>query len=271
MTLQHQQQQIPPNSIKLEEEIETGLEFIINHFDSTILYFPRTIMTKKLGYQKEVYSKKDAMEYFQQSDYLDCRINAFRSSNSAEQQQWNPDLIFIDIDKNNFKNEKNFEVALSTTLENIREKLNGYPSVLKSGNGYHIIQPIEAIAFENYSGNDNDTLFFIKNEFGNDFNLFNEFLRFVKDFLSDNKADKNNNPSLKSCLLRIPGSINSKNNTKIAIVQKWNGYRPVITEDFLEYFVDYLIQKKIKQEYNQIQKLNTKSGINKNNYTIMNG
>ena len=40
------------------EEIENGLDFIINHFDPTILYFPRTIMTKKLGYQKECIQRR---------------------------------------------------------------------------------------------------------------------------------------------------------------------------------------------------------------------
>jgi hypothetical protein len=55
-----------------------------------------------------------------------------------------------------------------------------------------------------------------------------ETLRFSKRFLSFVKADKNNNPSLKSCLLRIPGSINSKYNTEVKIIQKWNGHKPHI-------------------------------------------
>jgi predicted translin family RNA/ssDNA-binding protein len=70
--------------------------------------------------------------------------------------------ILIYIDRNNFKPEKNFELVLSNTLKKIKEKLNGYPSVLKSGNGYHIIQPIEGITFESYYHN--ETLLFIKNE-----------------------------------------------------------------------------------------------------------
>lgn len=47
------------------------------------------------------------------------------------------------------------------------------------------------------------------NEFNSQYDLFKEFLRFSKKFFSNNKEDKNNNPSLKSCLLIIPGSINS--------------------------------------------------------------
>ena len=35
-------------------------------------------------------------------------------------------------------------------------------------------------------------------------------LRFAKDFLSNNKWDKLNYPSFRSCLLRIPNSLNGK-------------------------------------------------------------
>ena len=68
-----------------------------------------------------------------------------------------------------------------------------------------------------------------------------ETLRFSKRFLSFDKADKNNNPSLKSCLLRIPGSINSKYKTEVKIVQKWNGHKPhirLIIGDFHAYLID---------------------------------
>ena len=79
-------------------------------------------------------------------------------------------------------------------------------------------------------------------------------LRFSKKFFSNDKADKNSNPSLKSCLLRIPSSINSKYDTKVTIIQKWNGYRRSISEEVLEEFRTYLIQKKIN-DYNYRQKI----------------
>lgn len=59
MTLQQPQQQQQQRSSTISNEIKSGLDFIINHFDQTILYFPRTIMTKKLGYQKIVSSKEE--------------------------------------------------------------------------------------------------------------------------------------------------------------------------------------------------------------------
>ena len=75
-----------------------------------------------------------------------------------------------------------------------------------------------------------------------------QFLRFAKNFLSNNKSDKNNNPSFKSCLLRIPGSINSKYNKKITIIQKWNNYRPNLSLELLLDFKRYLKQKERQKQ-----------------------
>ena len=242
-------------------EIENGLDFIINHFDPTILYFPRTVMTKKLERQEIVYAREEALDYFQQSEFQDCRINAYRYSFYSNEEkdfpQWTPDLIFIDIDRNeNLKNDRSFDLVLSNTLKNITEKLNGFPTVLFTGEGYHIYQPIEGVIFENYP---------IFHEFNSQYDLFKEFLRFSKKFFSNYKADKNSNPSLRSCLLRIPGSINFKYNNRVKIVQKWNGYRPPVSEELLEDFRTYLIQKQIK-EYNYRQKTSKVKRYKNNNY-----
>ncbi len=202
--LQQKQQQTSTTSSSnvTETKIETGLDFIINHFDPTILYFPRTIMTKKSNGQIVIYAKEEALQYFIGSEFQDCRINAFRyslsssSSFNSVEQRWTPDLLFIDIDRSDFKNnDRRCKLALSNTLRNIKEKLGGYPTVLSTGGRYHIYQPIEGIVFENY----ND----IFDKFSNDFDLFKEFLRFSKNNLSKGKADKNSNPSFKSCLLSV--------------------------------------------------------------------
>ena len=253
------QQQFSKNRIVTATEIENGLNFIIEHFDPTILYFPRTIMTRKSNGQIVIYAKEEALQYFKESEFHDCRVNAYRYSpspsfNSIE--QWIPALLFIDIDKSDFKSDRSCKLALSNTLKNIQEKLGGYPTVLSTGGGYHIYQPIEGIVFQNYKN--------IFDEFNNEFDLFKEFLRFSKNFFSNIKADKNNNPSLKSCLLRIPGSINSKYNTKVIIVQKWNGYRPSISEELLEDFRTHLIQKKIDAD-NYRQKIYNMRNKNHNN------
>ena len=92
---------------------------------------------------------------------------------------------------------------LQITLSNIKKRLGGVPTVLQTGNGYHIYQPI-----------DNPQRFEDMEDFKEFDNPDNRFLRFEKDYLSSGYADKANYPSLKSCLLRVPGSLNSKCLTK---------------------------------------------------------
>jgi hypothetical protein len=217
-----------------ESTIEKGLDFILSHFN--VFDFPRTISTFKThNKQIMVRDKEETLRRYKESNYIDCRINAFPSL--KEGVSWAPDFIFIDLDLADFKSRRSLDLALNKTLRNIKERLEGHPSVLWTGGGYHVYQPIEGIIFEGYRD---------FNEFSN-LNLFNEFLRFTKKFLSFDKADKQNNPSLKSCLLRIPGSINSKYDSEVKILKKWNGYRPSITL-LIGDFLAYLIDNKLKQE-----------------------
>jgi len=94
------------------------------------------------------------------------------------------------------------------------------------------------------------------------------FEKFAKDYLSNGKADKQNNPSFKSCLLRVPGSINSKYKNKVKIIKKWNGIRAPLTLDLLEEFRIYSIQKKIDQIVQRQKILNelSKNKIKTANY-----
>ncbi|HSF51976.1 MAG TPA: hypothetical protein VLA74_14555 [Nitrososphaeraceae archaeon] len=237
-------------------EIEkiVGLDFIINHFDQDRQQlFPRKIQTSKSeGRQIEVFSKQEALRYFKESSFLDCKINGFPSYTEYKGiQRYPPDLIFIDIDRSNFKDDKSFENALSKTEKNIKEKLNGaVPTVNNSGNGYHIIQPIECpIVLEQIEQ---------FQKYKNEFFVSQEFLRFAENFLSNGKSDPGHNPSFKSCQIRVPGSINGKclenrekrlsDNFKVKTLQKWSGYRPPITREFIEDFRTYLEQKLTEQE-----------------------
>ena len=197
-------------------------------------------MTKKSNGQIIVYGKGEVLQYFIESEIQDCRINAYRYSPSFNSiERWTPDLLFIDIDKSDFKSDRSFQLALSNTLKNINKKLdsNAQPTVLETGGGYHIYQPVYCpTALENIT------------EFQGFDRPSEQFLRFCKCYLSNNKADKNNNPSFRSCLLRVPESINSKYDKKVKIVQKWNGVRVPIPREFIEEFRTYLIQKKIDED-----------------------
>jgi hypothetical protein len=75
------------------------------------------------------------------------------------------------------------------------------------------------------------------------------FLKFAAQFLSNKKSDANNNPTFKSCLLRIPGSYNSKyseQNREVKVIQRWNGYRPKANPLYYHFYI-YLADRKLKE------------------------
>ena len=81
------------------------------------------------------------------------------------------------------------------------------------------------------------------------------FLRFGKNFLSNGYSDPYNNPSLRSCLLRIPNSLNSKCLTKqsgseqamVRVVNQWDYKRPSIG-NLMGSFYNFLVSERIKSE-----------------------
>lgn len=133
-----------------ETTIKEGLEFILSHFEEPI--WPRAIFTKTLGRQYTAYNKQEALARFKQSNLMDCRINAypdytgFRGINRQP-----PNFIFIDMDRCLFTTEQEFWIAVEETNKNIEQIVGGKPSMLWSGNGVHICQPIEAIILEQES------------------------------------------------------------------------------------------------------------------------
>jgi hypothetical protein len=232
-------------------KIESGLEFILSHLEEPL--YPRKISTyKSNNKQFLVRSRQEIIDSFIESNFVDCKINAYPFLIEYKGiQRYKPDFLFIDLDKNNFKTNRSFELALYNTLKNIKIKLKGYPTVLFTGRGYHVYQPVYIPTALEYI-----TEFFKFDK------PSEQFLRFAKDYLSNGKADKQNNPSFRSCLLRIPGSFNSKYGNKVTIVKKWNGNRVPITLYLLEEFRIYSIQKKIDQIIQRQKILNKKSKNN---------
>jgi hypothetical protein len=229
--------------------IEDGLDFILSHFVDPI--WPRTISTHNTdGRQVLVLGKEEALVRFKQANYLDCRINAYQDY--TEWQGINRqglNFIFIDLDRANFKTENEFKAAVDQTLKNIKELLCGNPTVLFTGNGVHIYLPVQDFLFEQ------------KEIFSKFDQPSKSFLRFAEQRLTNNKSDSSHNPSFKSCLIRIPGSYNSKcveknngiaDSTQVQGIQKWDGYRPKINPLLYEFYI-WIAGKKIS-EINQLQK-----------------
>ena len=89
-------------TVDKENLIEANLDFILGHLSDPS--FPRTIMTKALGYQKEVFNKHELLAYFKASGYKDCRVNAYPAY--TEYRGINltaPSFIMIDLDLKDFE------------------------------------------------------------------------------------------------------------------------------------------------------------------------
>lgn len=217
--------------------------------------WPRTISTKASeGRQIPVYSKQEALSYYKDSNYLDCR-SAYNTKPSVEQTI---DLLMIDLDLSNFEhnNFKVLDLAKSKTLAKIENSFDlseqfEPATTIWSGNGYHLYIPADSqgVILEQMS----------------EFNKFKEpskeFLRFAEWYLSNTKADSEHyhTVSFKNCLLRIPGSYNSKNMSQVYVVHKWNGASKVPSHLLYSKFLAYLIDKvsKVAKHNNDNKTYNT--------------
>jgi hypothetical protein len=194
--------------------VQSGLTFILDHFSGPL--FPRRISTASTrNRQKEVDDSDRAMLYFQASLWEDCRIAAFGVG------QTNPNLIFIELDARDFVSMKALKTALTKTLKNIKDKLGGFPTVYWSGRGFHVIQPIDCPV-----NLDEVKEFADLTPYPN-----NKFLQFAERYLSNGKCDSGNHPAIRSCMLRVPYTLNLKCkeagiDAEVKIIQKWDGYRP---------------------------------------------
>ena len=135
-------------------------------------------------------------------------------------------------------------------MHKIRESIGGNPTVLWTGNGYHVYQPISGFFLEEYE-------MFYKFTKYVDKDLTSMFIQFAEEYFTDYTADRLHNPTVKSCLVRIPGSLNLKclakeDYSEVKIIQRWDGSRPSI-QPMLREFRRWLIQKKI-EAFEQLQK-----------------
>jgi len=153
--------------------------------------------------------------------------------------------------------EKLLEKALIKALAKIKESIVGNPTVLWTGNGYHIYQPVDGFILEEY-----ETFYEFTKHLDKD--LTSMFIQFAEEYFTYYTADHLHNPTVKSCLLRIPGSLNSKciskeHDPEVKIIEEWDGKRPSI-KPLLRDFRRWLIQKRIDdiEELKMQEKKNAK-------------
>jgi hypothetical protein len=130
---------------------------------------------------------------------------------------------------------------LNQTLANIKSKFENNdtePKVLWSGNGYHIYLPVDALVLED------ESLF-------QDIEVYDpsrKFLQWIEQHLSNNKADPCHSMgvSFNNCMLRIPGSMNSKVNRQVTILQHWNRIKPSIKPLLYDFYI-HLAYTKLRE------------------------
>jgi hypothetical protein len=159
----------------------------------------------------------------------------------------------VDLDSKDFPNQASsnkqgksvLDKILDKTLQKITESIGGNPTVLRTGNGYHIYQPVSGLILEEY-----ETFYEFTKYFDKD--LTSMFIQFAEEYFTDYAADRLHNPTVKSCLVRIPGSLNSKclakgEDAEVKIIKKWDNTRASI-QPLLIPFKTWLIQKRIDED-----------------------
>jgi hypothetical protein len=225
-------------------EIMNGIDHILNHFNQPL--WPRTISTRATnGRQVPVDSREQVRAYFKDANYFDCRISAYPywrpslvSTFVGIKNAIAPNFIMIDLDIGNFEfGDSALKAALRKILRRIKSLLGVIPTVIWSGNGYHIYIPINAVVLEDIK------------QFGHIEQVSTKFLRFAEWYLSSGLSDSvhNNTVSLNNCMLRIPGSFNSKNNGQVKLIKMWDGNRPNINL-LIGTFCAYLKDQSIKEK-----------------------
>ena len=113
--------------------------------------------------------------------------------------------------KDFYNSKEKLDEILQKTLRKIKETIGGCPTVLDTGNGYHIYQPIDSIILDDINELKEFTHF-------DKYYLSNKFLKFAAQYFTDGHSDPQHNPTVNSCLIRIPGTINSKCNKEVSVV-----------------------------------------------------
>jgi hypothetical protein len=219
-----------------EEKVKQGINFLLSHFEGRQRLFPRKMSTlASKGKQFIVYNKEQILDACIKSYFLDCRLNAYPVLEVELLQA--PNMIFIDLDCK--ADLKDLNKNLEKTLKIIKQKLNGFePTILWSGNGYHIyivldVRPLELIEeLRELSAQPSE-----------------QFLRFSESVFTKKKKDSQHNPSFQSCLLRIPCTFNSKNSSEVKIIQRFDVNKiPSIDNQLLREFRLYLADIDIRKK-----------------------
>lgn len=231
-----QQQKQQESKRERREKVREGIKFILSHFKQPI--FPRTISSINTIYYgtqfKVVYNEKEMLRVYAQSKFIDGGVSICTSLSATKEyhndQDVNmqlADLIAFDLYKSVFMRESAQIKALYAILHAIKKILAGRPTILYSGNAFHICQPIEPDPTEQ--------VIEFRDRIINEYSALGLFLRLSK--LDPCHPQQPYNPSM----LLIPGTLSSKceegeEHQEITIVQRWDGHRPKIDSGLIDFY-----------------------------------
>jgi hypothetical protein len=242
-------------------DIEDGIDFLLGHFQGNNSLWPKRVSAKD-NWSVSVGAPKQMISLFYDAKLQDCRlcpypefIDDFAKSDCRDAWFYGslgivPDFIMIDLDKGLFDRILHsyntpieaLDSALDFTLDRINDKFHGQfnPTILSTGNGYHIYLPVQ-LSGPSWCLGHTDVFMSLSKTPDRD------FLRWAELYLSDGLADPAHckTTSFKNMYCRVPGSFNSKNGKPVTIIQEWDGQRPYINY-ILRDFYDYLVDKKSK-------------------------
>jgi hypothetical protein len=216
------------------EIIKKNLHFILSHFNNQGHVFPRSIMTLKTKGPIFSDSEDGIFEHFLESEFKDCKINGYPLFDKDDDNRLSPIFIFIDLDLsicNTCKYPKRkLDYILKETLNKMEKTVNGFPTVLWTGDGYHIYLPArlcnpdvekEKCYIKFASRHDDENSSSLSSSVNNE--LTTEFMRFTCKYFTNNHIELDHISWIDSFYVLVPGTFNSKLNLKVELIQAWDG------------------------------------------------
>src|SRR4029078_389045 len=215
-----------------------SIDLILSHFKSSTVLFPRKMMTYSSKGPISIKSKEEILQRCREANSKECLINAYPEileNNGALIQS--PNFILIDLDLSLCKTGicpiRKLDYLLNQTLMQIKKEIHSHPTVLWTGNGYHIcipvLVPILDTEFEYLKGRYQDL--FSANRRYHDYYLSEVFIQFAERYLTGGKSDPSRQHRYSNSMVRIPDTYNIDNLSKgmspeksrVKILQEWDG------------------------------------------------
>ena len=226
-----------------------SIDFILSHFRSPTAGFPRKMMTLSSNGLISINSKEEILQRCREADYKECFINAYPEILELNGMLiQSPNLVLIDLDLSLCTTcvypIRKLDYLLKQTLRQIKKDIKGQPTVLWTGNGYHIYLPVQIPILDNefeFSKERFQNLFSLNNRYY-EYYVSEVFMQFAERYLTGGKSDLLHRPRYTNCMVRIPDTYNmdslskglSLEKSQVKILQEWNGtiidIKPLIQE-----------------------------------------